>query len=110
MGDYERLANSADGSARVRFTGPWRGHAVRWTVTIQPLADYARAASQSHGRALRQFIEMTPVRDGAAELTIALRVPTVDHPTILKTMVMIRRWKNLRPGRHYFGPAVSFPA
>ena len=32
------------------------------------------------------------------------RFPAIDLPTVRKAMMMVRQYKRLRRGRHYFGP------
>jgi hypothetical protein len=39
---------------------------------------------------------------------VGLAVPLIDAATVLRSMIMIRNYKRLRPGRHEFGDCVTF--
>lgn len=95
---YEVIESDGDGRrARIRFTGPFEGRVVTWDATVLSLA----------GRAPGQFIEVgTPTPYGLA-LTVGLQAAVIDEPTLRKTVVMIRRYKGLRRGRHDFLPGAT---
>lgn len=88
--------------ARFRFTGPFEGHEVTWDTTLLTLA--AAPAAR------RAFIDIGDETGNGRALTIALDIPAVDEPAILRTIVMIRQYKRLRAGRHEFGaPRIDPP-
>ena len=101
---YEALMPLGGNAARVRFLGTLEGSEVLWNATLITLEHYCRGLPPAE-RALgvRQFIALAPVQDGRGSITIALNVPRIDGPAILKTIIMIRQWKRLRPGRHEYG-------
>ncbi len=91
---YELVELAPDGRrAHIRFRGPFEGGEVTWEATVLSLSGEGD-----------QFIEVgEPTAHGRA-LTVGLRVAAIDEPTLRKTVVMIRRYKRLRRGRHEFFP------
>lgn len=80
---------------RVRFAGHLLGAPVHWDATLLALP--------ASGLPARRFIEVGETSPTGTTLTVGLDVPCIDAPTVLKTIIMIRGWKNLRPGRHEYG-------
>ena len=56
---------------------------------------------------LKRFIEIGASGESGTALKIGLNVPRIDTPVIRKTIIMIRQYKNLQPGRHEYGEACS---
>lgn len=82
-----------DGSYQIiRFHGPFQGRTIRWLARIQ-----------AQGRGQRSYISIGNINADDAEIEVGLPVVSIDTPTIKKTIVMIRQYKRLRPGRHEFG-------
>lgn len=84
--------------ARFTFTGPFQGQIVLWNTTLR-VADRASATAAGAASSI-EVGEMTPA---GRNLTVTLDIPTVDEPAILRTIIMIRRYKRMHPGRHEFG-------
>ena len=103
--DYQALTPLGGGLARVRFRGRLLGETVTWEATLMTLREY-RARHGGTGP-LRNFIDITPAQDGRAEVTVGLNVACIDPPTVLKSIVMLRQYKRLSPGRHEYGAAHS---
>lgn len=75
-----------------------------WDATVMTLAHYREfAGGAAAGPALRQFIEVGPQQGRMRRLVIALNVPEIDTPVLLKTIIMVRKYKRLRRGRHECG-------
>jgi hypothetical protein len=94
------------GWAEFRFIGPFRGRSVIWDARLSVLPPSPEGAAPP-----RQYIEVTERDSLNYDLDIGLAVSRIDTATILKTIVMIRQYKRLRPGRHEFGgghPQYSF--
>lgn len=72
------------------------------------LKHYCREHNSNNGpespNQQRQFIEISTEQKQSVPLTIGLDLPTINEPTILKTIIMIRNYKRLILGRHEFGP------
>jgi hypothetical protein len=87
------VIDPGDGSYQiVRFRGPFQGRTIRWLARIQ-----------AQGRDQRAYISIGNIDADDAEIEIGLPVASIDTPTIKKTLVMIRQYKGLRPGRREFG-------
>lgn len=83
-------------TARVRFIGHFQQQDVVWDAELIALAaDGAQGA---------QFIDIGSPGPRGLAIRVGLRVTCIDRPTVLKTLVMVRNYKRLRPGRHDFGP------
>lgn len=84
------------GGARLRFIGRYQDRDVVWDAELIAL---------SGDRAAAQFIDIGEPGPRGVPIRIGLGVPCIDRPTVLKTIIMVRNYKRLRPGRHEFGPA-----
>lgn len=97
--EYLLVAEDDEGGwARFRCIGPFRGRSVIWNARLSVLPPSAEGSPPP-----RQFIEVTRRDALNYDLDIGLAVSRIDRATILKTIVMIRQYKRLRPGRHEFG-------
>ena len=76
----------------VCFKGPFQGREIIWFAHIR-----------ARGAGSRSYICISNITASQAEIEIGLPVARIDTPTIKKTIVMIRQYKELRPGRHEFG-------
>jgi hypothetical protein len=85
-------------SLRLRFEGPFEGRQVVWDATLRALGTVRGDTGQ--GGAGRNFIEVGEDAPGGTPLTIGLAVERIDLPTVHKAVIMIRRYKRLRRGRH----------
>ena len=95
--DYIHVAPPQPGCAQIRFTGPFEGRTVLWDASVMTLAHYRELASATGATPiLRQFI--------------GLNVARIDAPALLKTIIMIRKYKRLHCGRHEYGDATGATA
>lgn len=112
--DFECLSPLPAEAVRVRFSGRCQGRAVLWDLHLQTLAHYRseRAAAGFPVPApLRSFLEVFPEGgDGPWRVVVALDLPRIDAPAVRKTVIMLRNWRGLRPGRHEWGPPARMPA
>lgn len=88
---YELLAATPD-EARLRFIGPFGGAEVVWEARVRRV-----------GAGESRYIAVGTRSADAIALEVGLDVAAIDEPTLRKTLVMIRQWKHLHPGRHEFG-------
>lgn len=98
-GSDDYLCDDAPGgrSARLRFIGRYQDREVVWDAELIALtADGGTAA---------QFLDIGEPGARGIPIRIGLGVPCIDRPTLLKTIIMVRNYKRLHPGRHEFGPA-----
>ncbi len=102
--DFIYNGEQAAGCARIRFTGTYQGTTVVWDVTVMTLAFYnAHQARNNKPAAHRQFIDIAQTDNTLRKIEIGLELEIIDTPTLLKTMVMVRKYKRLRAGRREFG-------
>lgn len=100
---YQRLSSSfidyiahsvvGESQVEVEFTGKFAQHNVLWFATIRCLsADKDR----------KQYIDVQLKSADCPRVEIGLPLNMIDEPAILKAILMIRHYKNLREGRHEF--------
>lgn len=110
---YYAVAPIGGQCAHVRFLGVLQGQAVAWDARILTLLAYYQEqvknltpGGPAHG--VRSFIEVGVHGMHGRALNVGLAVALIDEPTVLRTIIMIRNYKRLRPGRHEFGAALTF--
>lgn len=105
---YRRCGPFEPDRVEVCFSGRLLGEAVQWHAVIATLQRLWREQGEDSRRGrLRPFLEVQARGGGRARIEIGLGVEHIDAPTILKTVIMVRQYKRLRPGRHEFGEAVE---
>jgi hypothetical protein len=107
---FRHVTPPRDECAHIRFTGRFRGKDVIWDATVLTLTYYYRCHSGGNSttkldHVVRQFIEVGKPAGNIHRLVVALNVPQIDVPALLKTIIMIRKYKHLAIGRHEYGPA-----
>lgn len=102
--DYEPLEPLGGDRLRLRFTGPFEGGPVTWDATFLTLK---RCAAGQPGRQWRNFIEIGEPQQGVVPLTVGLNVNRFDARTVTMAIMMVRRYKRLRRGRHEYGTPFS---
>ena len=98
-----------DQHARIRFNGNFRGEPVSWIADIMTLQYYFDHFSRANPipAGARQFIDIrSGEQTGQYLLTVGLASKQIDHPTLLKTIIMIRNYKLLNVGCHEYGETV----
>lgn len=102
--DYEALEPLGGTSLRVRFGGTFNGATTRWDATFLTLAHYR--ANDAAVR--RNFIDIGNAGPEGRRLMVVLDVPAFDAATVTKTIIMVRNYRRLRLGRHWFGAEQRF--
>jgi hypothetical protein len=105
--NYQLLTPLGEAHCHLRFTGPFQGKPVLWDAYLQTLSYYVRHHSPVLNCA-RQFLEVGETGEHGRLIRIGLNLPVIDEPVILKTLIMIRQYKRLAPGRHEFGELIHF--
>ena len=109
--DYILDQRMSDEHCLIQFIGAFDGHPVVWHARIQTLKNYASGLGNTRTPCdsvkLQQFIEITQEHD-TYKVHVGLNLPQIDERTILRTIIMIRKYKRLRMGRHEFGELVEF--
>ncbi|NNF96267.1 MAG: hypothetical protein HKM94_05000 [Halobacteria archaeon] len=112
--NYTALSPLGGQTAHIQFRGPYHGEEVLWDthlITLQETYRQGIAAGKYLEKdtiSLSQFIEINEKDTAEFELIVGIDVPTIDVPTVLKTIIMIHNYKRLRPGRHEYGPSRQF--
>lgn len=98
--DYETLEPVGGDRLRLRFEGPFEGRVVTWNATFVTLR---RLAAEQPDKVWRNFIDIGEPAGDSAPLTVGLNVERFDQRTITMAVMMVRRYKRLRRGRHEYG-------
>lgn len=108
---YEIISQDADDHVQLLIHGAYQQPDVVWQAEIFTLAAYYRYTHPSQPLTknikLRQFIDIDNRSNDRPKLSVALNVHKIDKPAILKTVIMINQYRNLRPGKHEYGPEIS---
>lgn len=106
--EYRLLDRPAGDCALLQFTGRFDGRDVIWNATVTTLArhNWLHAGKDRPGTH-RQFIDIAPGDDVMRNIVVGLELDTIDHAVLLKTIIMVRKYKRLHVGRHEFGGAGS---
>ncbi len=105
--EYFLEKKPTDNDAYFSFTGHLQQTSVIWHVHLTTCRSYMRTSVTQHD-VCRQFIDIGKgEQDGHYQAQICLNIPRIDNAAILKTMVMMRQYKKLAPGRHEYGEAVQ---
>ena len=98
--------------AHIQFIGLFEGREVVWDARIYALRiSRAVAGDQGGGERVagRPFIDIAARGSNIIGIKVGLAVAKLDVATLLKTMIMVRRYKRLRRGRFEFGAPLSRP-
>ena len=96
---YTLLQQNNGDYAHLTFTGPFLGRQVTWNTHFYTL----KACPYVSKGTSKGYIEISPVNDNEMKLVVALNIPEINHPAILKMMIMIRQYRNLTVGKHEYG-------
>ena len=99
---YKLIQQTDSQLAHLQFEGPFQGQTVTWDTHFFTLQGY-QSQHKNAIEAKKQFIEIEPIDENSLKLTIALKIPEVNHQNIQKMMIMIKQYKNLALGRHEYG-------
>lgn len=89
------------GSVTVIFQGTFHGRGVTWEMRLATLSHF-RCSVPDPSLYRCPFIEIKPPETDVVKITVALELPSIDEPAILKTIIMIRNYKRLAVGKHEF--------
>jgi hypothetical protein len=101
--DFIYTGEPAEDRAGIRFLGTFEGAEVIWDATVMTLARYnTQQAMENKPAAQRQFIDIARTGNTLRRIVIGLELENIDTPALLKTIIMIRKYKRLHTGRHEF--------
>ena len=98
---YEILGDCTATHAHIGFNGSFRDLDIRWDAHLLTREHYN--SLHPDAPVTGRFLEVGPVSGDRVKLTVCLDVACIDQPTILKTIIMIRKYRRLGAGRHEFG-------
>ena len=101
--DFEYLGEPEPDRADITFKARFEGEMLSWQATVMTLSWYARQESPRRATANRQFIDMQTPKNGTCRVSVGLCVDRIDPQVLMKTVIMLRQYKRLRPGRHEYG-------
>jgi hypothetical protein len=107
---YSLLAPPLPGQAQFIFTGVFQNQSVVWDTTLLTLAQFHAQQPESIRPTVRSaFLEIGGETARGRAIRVALDIPRIDEPAILRTIIMIRNYKRLHLGRHEFGEPRALP-
>jgi hypothetical protein len=101
--DYLLVSQSDSATAHIRFPGTFENAPVIWDATVRALQCRNGENEAIDAPQRRQYIDIAPQGFPMRSIAIGLNVAAIDPPVLLKTAIMIRKYKRLRVGRHEFG-------
>lgn len=93
---YTVVSHRQPQRAHIRFDGRFEGRPVVWDAEIIALRS-------PNAPSAAPYLEVGAPNTHGRRLCIGLDVATLDPPTLLKTVILVRNYKRLRRGRVLFG-------
>jgi len=84
----------------VQFTGNFAGKAIVWNACISTINEYAKRHEVADDP--KQVIDIQLEKE-CYLIDIALNIEHINRAAIERTIIMIRKYKRLRIGRHEYG-------
>jgi len=84
----------------LQFEGGFGGEDVIWHATLTAMSEYAENNEVAEDP--EQFIDVQII-DNVYQIEIVLNVKQIDRAIVEATIIMIRKYKRLQPGRHQYG-------
>ena len=106
---YTLLAPLCPDFTRLEFSGVFQNQAVVWDTSLKTLERYHADQSVITSPLWRSaFLEIGDQTGRTRQLDVVLDISHIDEPVLLRTVIMVRNYKRLRPGRHSFGERREF--
>ncbi len=84
----------------LQFEGKLAGELRVWNACIRTIEEYARVHHVESDP--EQFIDIQ-IKNACYLIEIALNIKQIDRAAVESTIIMIRKYKRLQPGRHHYG-------
>ena len=84
----------------LQVEGKFNGEDVVWNMCIRTITEYSHSFEVDEDP--KQFIDIKLIK-GIYQIEIGLNISEIDRSTIERTIIMIRKYKRLRLGRHEYG-------
>lgn len=98
---YALISTPGEIPTRFSFDGHLLDRPTTWEATLWTTSGYPEPSPCPAGRS--QFMDIGDTEAGITPITIVLNLSDIDEGAILKTLIMIRKYKRLRPGLICFG-------
>lgn len=98
---YHLISTPGEIPTRFSFDGLLLDRPTTWETTLWTTSDYPEPSPCPEGQS--QFMHIGDTEAGITPITIVLNLPEIDEGAMLKTLIMIRKYKRLRPGLICFG-------
>jgi len=98
---YHLISSPGEIPTRFSFDGQLLDLPTTWEATLWTTSDYSEPNPCPAGQS--QFMNIGNTVAGITPITIVLNLPEIDEGAILKTLIMVRKYKKLRPGLICFG-------
>jgi len=98
--EYRLLSELPAGRAYVQFEGRFMGKDVVWNMCLFTMDEYALSHKVTDDP--QQFIDIKNEND-TYSIDIGLNIRQIDLAAIERTIIMVRKYKRLRIGRHEYG-------
>jgi hypothetical protein len=99
--EYQLISAPGKQPVRFSFIGHLLGAPTTWEATLWTSSAYPLSNPCPSGH--NQFMEIGDTQKGITPITIVLNLSEIDGGAILKTLIMVRKYKKLRPGLICFG-------
>ena len=105
---YQLIKCERDQYAHFRFCGKFLQQDVIWDAHLYTLAYYFNKVVETcRPPQVRQFIDVGELTATGRCIRIALHLPAIDEPAIIKTMIMVRQYKRLASGHYEYGETIN---
>lgn len=84
----------------LQFEGKLSAEPRVWNACIRTMKEYSR--THRVGSDPGQFIDIQ-IKNACYLIEIALNIEQIDRAAVESTIIMIRKYKRLQPGRHQYG-------
>lgn len=97
---YLLATNLPATKVELQFEGKLEAEPVAWNARIWTIDEFSKLHRVTEDP--NQFIDIKIVA-GAHLLEVGLNIAQIDQAAIERTIIMVRNYKRLRPGRHEYG-------
>ena len=107
MNNNEYIIENAGDANEVKFSfaGQFKQQTVTWHAHLLT-CKHKKLQNQIINEPIRQFIDIKPIsKENHYQITVCLNISHITKAEIMKSIIMIRQYKNLALGKHEFGQA-----
>ena len=98
--DYLLISELPGLNVYIQFEGKFSGEQVVWNMCISTIEEYSKNNCVAEDP--QQFINIEH-KDNAYHIEIGLNVKLIDRSVVERTIIMIRKYKQLHLGKHEYG-------